>query len=71
MMRLAQRALLVTFYALTSAATAFAESTAEMLTSCKSLAKAKVEGDYVSFLRDYPSGMCWGAFSALQGAIVW
>jgi len=49
---------------------AFAESMEEMLTSCKLLAEAKVEGGEVSFPRDYPSGMCWGAFSTLQRVIV-
>jgi hypothetical protein len=49
---------------------ASAESTAEMLTLCKSLAAAEVKSDQVSFLQDYPSGICWGAFSTLQRVIV-
>ena len=52
------------------ATSASAESTAEMLTACKSLAESKVTSGQVLFLHDYPSGICWGAFSALQRVIV-
>jgi len=53
-----------------SAATATAESTAEMVTSYKSVAEAKVVGSDVFFLQDFPSGVCWGAFGAVQRVIV-
>jgi hypothetical protein len=55
---------------LCTAAPAFAESTAEMVSSCKELADANVRGDTVAIPQDFPSGLCWGAFSSLQRVIV-
>lgn len=54
---------------LMTASVATAESTGEMLSSCKELAEAKVQGDNVMFARTYDSGVCWGAFSSIQRVI--
>jgi hypothetical protein len=71
MTRLLRRAtLLAAFSLLTSAATAHAESVAEMATSCKSVGEAKVSGHGVEFVEDYRAGICWGAFCAVQRVIV-
>jgi len=55
---------------LISASPAFAESTAEMLSSCKSVAEAEIRDQGAIFPQDYRSGMCWGAFNTLQSLIV-
>lgn len=58
--------LLVMFYA---AVPAHAESTGEMLSSCRELADAKVTGDKITMRRDYSTGLCWGAFGSLRAAV--
>ena len=46
-----------------------AESTAQMLSSCSVFAKAQVINNAISFTQNFDSGVCWGAFSALQRLI--
>jgi hypothetical protein len=43
-----------------------AESTEEMLSSCRRVAEGKVGNGDVTFQPDFETGMCWGAFAALQ-----
>ena len=52
-----------------SASLAYAESAAEMLSACKTLADVRVQGDTVQMPQDYESGLCWGAFSVIQRII--
>ena len=49
---------------------ALAASVSEMLANCRAIAKADLSGDKVKFSPDFKTGMCWGAFLAIQGAIV-
>lgn len=49
---------------------AFAESTQEMLSACRSIAKAKVSADNVNLPQDFSTGECWGAFIVVQKVIV-
>jgi hypothetical protein len=69
MKQLARRTSLAVVLLLASVGTASAESTAEMLSSCKSLSEAAVTGDRVTVTKDFPSGMCWGAFAVVQRVI--
>lgn len=55
---------------LCTAVPAFAESTAEMMSSCTELADANITGDKITFRQNFPSGLCWGAFGSLQRVIV-
>lgn len=41
-----------------------------MFSSCKPLTDAQIKGDTVVLPPGFESGMCWGAFSALQRLIV-
>jgi hypothetical protein len=43
-----------------------AESAEEMLSSCKPMMNAKVQGETVGFQHNFETGLCWGAFGALQ-----
>ncbi len=49
---------------------AFAETTEEMLSSCRPLAKVEVSGGIAKFPENFETGMCWGAFSIVQTIIV-
>ena len=43
------------------------ETTAlEMVSACRGVASAPIQGNQVWFARDYPSGLCWGAFATIQ-----
>jgi hypothetical protein len=46
-----------------------AESTEEMLSSCRSVAEAKVVNGSIDLPQDFATGACWGAFSTVQSAI--
>jgi hypothetical protein len=59
----------VVFASLALAPAAYAESTAELLGSCKTVADGKVEGDKIWFREDYATGTCWGTFATFQRAI--
>jgi hypothetical protein len=61
-----RRVLVVVVLLLASVGTASAESSAEMLSSCKPLSEARVTGGSVEIRRDFPSGMCWGAFAVVH-----
>ena len=50
---------------------ASAQSAGEMLSACRPVAQAELSDNYVRFERTFASGMCWGAFLAIQSAIVW
>ena len=45
---------------------ALGESTEEMLSSCKAVSEAKVSDTTAAFPKNFESGECWGALSALQ-----
>ena len=53
------------------ASSAFAETTEEMLSECKSVAEAEVTEGNVHLPEDFSSGACWGAFAAVQSVIWW
>jgi hypothetical protein len=42
------------------------DSTQEMLSACRPIAKAKVSDHFVAFGNNFETGKCWGAFSMLQ-----
>lgn len=46
-----------------------AQDTEQMLSACRPLATAKIEGDTVSMPRTVNAGMCWGAFDVIQTII--
>ncbi len=48
---------------------AFADSTHEMLSACRPVARAEVSGDEVKLPSNFGSGECWGAFTVLQKVI--
>ena len=48
---------------------AFCESAEEMASACRTVAAAKVSATGVALPTDFDSGLCWGAFAALQKAI--
>ena len=48
-----------------------AETTEEMLSSCRQVAEAKVSGDAVMLTQDFESGVCWGAVASLQELSRW
>ena len=43
-----------------------AESTEEMLSSCRRLAEANVANTEVELPQDFETGRCWGAFAVIQ-----
>ena len=43
------------------------ESVGEMLSKCRPIAEAKIDGDKVSYEQSLGTEECWGAFSAIQG----
>lgn len=43
-----------------------AETTEEMVSSCKAVAAAQVTNQHVSLPHDFDSGVCWGAFATIQ-----
>lgn len=43
-----------------------AETTEEMVSSCKAISTVKVVGDQISLPQDFASGVCWGAFATVQ-----
>jgi hypothetical protein len=47
-----------------------AETTEEMVSSCRAISTAKVTGEQVELPQDFESGVCWGAFASLQHAIM-
>lgn len=47
-----------------------AETAEEMMSSCKYFADAEVRDQQVTLPGDFESGRCWGAFGAIQAAIV-
>jgi hypothetical protein len=49
---------------------AFAESAEEILSACRPMAEAEIQGKSVKFPPGFPPGMCWGAFSILQSVIM-
>lgn len=48
-----------------------AETTEEMLSACRPIAEAKVSEDKAFFSVNSETQLCWGAFGAIQGLIVW
>jgi hypothetical protein len=42
------------------------ETALEIVSACRGVASAPIQGNQVWFTRDYPSGLCWGAFAAIQ-----
>jgi hypothetical protein len=53
-----------------TSSSASGDTTAEMLSACKRMAEAEVQGDMVAIPQDFRSGVCWGAFITLQDLIV-
>jgi hypothetical protein len=51
-------------------APAFAESTTEMLSSCREVAEAPVKGDKIAMTETFQTGWCWGSFGVVQKIIV-
>ena len=49
-------------------AIASAESAEEMRSACRTTAEAKVSEDRVNLSQTFSTGLCWGAFAALQKA---
>jgi hypothetical protein len=43
-----------------------AETALEIASACRGVASAPIQGNQVWFARDYPSGLCWGAFATIQ-----
>ena len=62
-------AIMLTAVFMFSVSSVSAESTAEMLSSCSVFAEAKVRNNEIIFLQNFDSGICWGAFSAIQSLI--
>jgi hypothetical protein len=60
----------VMFLGLLTASPLFGETAEEIVSACRLLENAKVVGDRVDMPKDFSSGMCWGAFSAVQSAIL-
>jgi hypothetical protein len=60
------RFVLLVFLPLGAVSLAFADSTGEMLSSCKKVAEGKVENGQAVFQPDFDTGKCWGAFASLQ-----
>jgi hypothetical protein len=46
-----------------------AETTEEMVSSCKTISTAKVINAQVSLPQDFASGVCWGAFATIQTVV--
>jgi hypothetical protein len=46
-----------------------AETTEEMVSSCRAISAAKVVGEQVSLPHDFASGVCWGAFASIQTVV--
>ncbi len=46
-----------------------AETTEEMVSSCRAISTAKVTGDQVELPQDFDSGVCWGAFGLLRDVV--
>jgi hypothetical protein len=46
-----------------------AETAEEMLSACRPVANAKVTIGGIAMTRDFDSGVCWGAFGAIQSWI--
>jgi len=46
-----------------------AETTEEMVSSCRAIGAAQVSGEHVSLPQDFNSGVCWGAFGMIQKMI--
>src|ERR1700722_13790584 len=42
------------------------ETALEIVSACRGVASAPIQGNQVWFTRDYPSGLCWGSFGAVQ-----
>lgn len=53
------------------AVTARTQTAAEMLSSCRPVAKADISGDYAAFTQNFETGQCWGAFSVIQQTARW
>lgn len=47
-----------------------AETTEQMLSACSPVANARVSGEAATFLQNFDTGLCWGAFSVIQSNIV-
>ena len=58
--------LLLLIFAPLLAPIALAESAEEILTSCRPIADAKVQGTTADFEQNFETGQCWGAFGVLQ-----
>lgn len=43
-----------------------AETTEEMLSACRPITVAKVSGGTIDFEETFETGICWGAFAAIQ-----
>ena len=46
-----------------------AETTEEMVSSCRAISTVKVVGGQANLPQDFASGICWGAFGSIQKAI--
>ena len=70
-MRWIKRAALVLFCLVASTATkGHAQSAGEMLSYCRTVAKAKVTKEAVTLPPGQGPGVCWGAFGTIQSVIV-
>jgi Ssp1 endopeptidase immunity protein Rap1a len=49
---------------------AFAETALEMQSECASFRSANLRGNMVEFDQTFDTGVCWGAFAAIQAATV-
>jgi len=43
-----------------------AQTTEEMVSKCRAVTEAKIQGNALEFVQDFDSGVCWGGFGTLQ-----
>lgn len=71
-MQLASQSVMVWMWltVLAAPSTSQAQSTQEMLSFCRAVSASKTTSEGVALPRDFESGVCWGAFAAIQAVIV-
>jgi len=65
-MRIAALALVIVFVL---GCCCHAETTEEMISSCKAISTTQVTNGHVSLPQDFDSGVCWGAFATIQRVV--
>ncbi len=47
----------------------YAETTEEMLSACRPITQAKIEGGKINLGTDFDSGLCWGSFGTFHALL--